>query len=209
MADIRAQVTRAREAANDAAATTAERIKDGAGKAREGASDLIATGRGKASEAYGDARDRTQRAAARANEIVQEHPIAAVAGAVAVGAVVAWMFPKSRRAMKALPGLASTAGARFLEAAVAARAAAADQAEAMKNSATKAFDRASDTAGDLMAGARDAAAVARDKAASAKDDVAASDLSAKASGLADDVAAMVVARVEALADTIKARLPKH
>ncbi|BBD97986.1 hypothetical protein SAMIE_1014870 [Sphingobium amiense] len=209
MADIRAQVTRVREAANDAAATTAERIRDGAGKARDGASDLIATGRDRASEAYGDARDRTQRVATRANEIVQEHPIAAVAGAVAVGAVVAWMFPKSRRAMKALPGLASTAGARILEAAVAARTVAADQAETVKHGAAKVLDRAGDTAGDLVATAKDAAAVARDRAAAAKDSVAASDLSTKASRLADDVASAVVAKVEALADTIKARLPKQ
>jgi len=209
MADIRAQVTRVREAANDAAATTVERIRDSAGKARDGASDLIATGRDKASEAYGGARDRTQRVATRANEIVQEHPIAAVAGAVAVGAVVAWMFPKSRRVMKALPGLASTAGARFLEAAATARAAAADQAETVKHGAAKALDRAGDTAGDFVASAKDAAAVARDRAAAAKDSVAASDLPTRASRLADDVASVVVAKVEALADTIKARLPRQ
>ncbi|PZU08128.1 MAG: hypothetical protein DI606_15655 [Sphingobium sp.] len=209
MADIRAQVSRVRDAANDAAATTADKIKDGADKAREGAGDLIATGRDKAGEAYSDARDRTQRVAARANEIVQQHPIAAIAGAVAVGAVVAWMFPKSRRAMKVVPGFASTASAKIVEAAIAARAAAADQAETVKHSATKAFHRASETAGDLAASAKDVAHSARNKALEAKDDVASADLSAKASRFADDVASAVVAKVEALTDTIKARLPKH
>ena len=72
MADIRAQLTRVRDAANDVAISTTDRIKDGTEKARESASDLIQTSREKASDAYGDVRDRTQRAATRANEIVQE-----------------------------------------------------------------------------------------------------------------------------------------
>ena len=190
MADIRAQITRVREAANDAAITATDKIKDTTDKARESAGDLIQTGRDKASEAYGDARDRTQRVATRANEIVQEHPIVAVAGAVAVGAVVAWMFPKSRRAMKALPGLAVTAGSRVLEAAIAARAAAAEGAETVKQGATNALHAAGDVAAD------------------ARDSVASADLPAKASKLADDITALVAAKVDALSDAIKARLPK-
>ena len=129
MADIRAQLTRVREAANDAAGSATDMIKDSTGKARESAGELIQTGKDKASEAYGDARDRGQRVAARANEIIQEHPVAAVAGAVAAGAVIAWMFPKSRKVMKALPGLAATAGARVLEAAATARTAASENSE--------------------------------------------------------------------------------
>lgn len=191
MADIRAQLTRVREAANDAAVTATDRIKDTTGKAREGATDLIQTSRDKASEAYGDARDRTQRAATRANQIVQDHPIVAVAGAVAVGAVVAWMFPKSRRVMKALPGLAATAGAKVVEAAIAARAAAAEGAETVKHGASEAFHAAGDAA------------------ANAKDSVASAELPAKASKLADEVAALVVAKVDALSDAIRARLPKN
>jgi ElaB/YqjD/DUF883 family membrane-anchored ribosome-binding protein len=191
MADIRAQITRVREAANDAAVTATDRIKDTTDKARESAGDLIQTSRDKASEAYGEARDKTQRVATRANEIVQEHPIVAVAGAVAVGAVVAWMFPKSRAVMKALPGLAVTAGSRVLEAAVAARAVAADGAETVKQSAAQAFHSAGDVASD------------------ARDSVAAADLPAKASKLADEVTALVAAKVDALSDAIKARLPKN
>jgi len=65
--------------------TTEIKKSDSTGKARESAGELIQTGKDKASEAYGDARDRGQRVAARANEIIQEHPVAAVAGAVAAG----------------------------------------------------------------------------------------------------------------------------
>src|SRR3546814_71608 len=88
MADIRTQLTRAREAANDIAGTASGKFRGTADRARESAGDLIQTGREKAGDAYADARDRSQRIAARANEIVQEHPIAAVAGAVAAGAVI-------------------------------------------------------------------------------------------------------------------------
>lgn len=190
MADIRAQVNRVRDAANDVAISATDRIKDGAGKARESASELVQTSRDKASGAYGDVRDRTQRAATRANEIVQEHPIAAVAGAVAVGAVVAWMFPKSRRVMKALPGLATSFGAKVAEAAIAAKAAAADGAETVKSSAGQALHSAGDAA------------------ASAKDSVIGADIPARASKLADEVANIVVAKVDAIGEAIKARLPR-
>lgn len=232
MADIRAQITRVREAANDAAVTATDKIKDTTEKARESAGDLIQTSRDKASTAYGDAKDRTQRVATRANEIVQEHPIVAVAGAVAVGAVVAWMFPKSRAVIKALPGLAVTAGSRVLEAAVAARAAAAEGAETVKQSATNAFHAAGDVATEargnvvatgfpakaskladevttlVAAKAASAFHAAGDAATEARDNVAAADLPAKASKLADEVTALVAAKVDALSDAIKARLPK-
>lgn len=198
MADIRAQLTRVREAANDVAGTATGRIKDSTDKAGE----LLQTGRDKAGDAYSDARDRTQFVATRANEIVQEHPVAVVAGAVAAGALIAWMFPKSRAAMKALPGLATTAGARLLEAAATARTAA---AEALKHNAGEALVSARETAGETLQSAREAGSegltAARDAAASA-------DIGGKASKLADDVVALVAARVEALGEAIKARLPK-
>lgn len=190
MADIRAQVNRAREAANDAASTATDRIRETTAKAREGAGELVQTGRDKAGMAYGDARDKTQRAATRANQIVQDHPVAAVAGAIAVGAVVAWMFPKSRAMMKALPGLAVTAGSRVAEAALTARAAAAEGAETVKTNAAHALHSAGDAASH------------------ARDNLASADLSAKASKLADDVTSLVAHRIEALGDAIKARLPK-
>ena len=190
MADIRAQITRAKEAANDIAESASGKFRDTTDRARESASDLIKSGRHRA----GDARDRSQRVAARANEIVQEHPVAVVAGAVAAGALVAWMFPKSRAAMKALPGLATTAGAKVLEAALAARTAAAESAETLKS-----------TAGDVLHSASESA---KDAAATAQQAAASADLGAKASRLADDVATLIAGKVDALSEAVKARLPK-
>jgi ElaB/YqjD/DUF883 family membrane-anchored ribosome-binding protein len=212
MADIRAQISRAREAANDAATSASDRLRETSGKARESAGELISTSREKAGDAYADARDKTQRAASRANQIVQDHPVMAVAGAVAAGALVAWMFPKSRRAMKALPGLATTLGARAVEAATVARSAAADEADIVSHKAgrvlTKAKAFAAQGTDSLRHRADDAYSAASDAASAARENLAAADLSAKASKLADDVTALVVAKVDAISDAVKARLPK-
>ena len=184
MADIRAQLSRVREAANDVAASATDKIKDGTGKAREGAGELIQTSRDKASEAYGEARYRTQKIATRANQIVQEHPVVAVAGAVAAGAPGPGGFPQNRGAMKSAPGLARARGARGGEAALGGRSAGTEGAESIKQSAS------------------DLAATARKTAAS-------SDLPGKATHITEDVVALVNAKVDALADAIKARLPKN
>ena len=195
MADIQAQIARVRDAANDFAGTATDKFRDSTGKARDNAAEMIQTGRDRAGDAYSDVRDKTQRVAARANEIVQEHPVAAIAGAVAAGAIVAWMFPKSRRAMKALPGIAATAGSRVVEAALAASAAAAQGAENIKSSASEALHSAQDSASKTAASARDAAVSA--------------DISGTASRVADDFVALVTNKIDAVSDALKARLPKR
>lgn len=195
MADIHAQITRVRDAANDIAGTATGKFRDSTEKARENAAELIQTGRERAGGAYSDVRDRTQRVAARANEIVQEHPVAAVAGAVAAGALVAWLFPKSRRAMKALPAIAMTAGSRVVEAAMAASAAAAQGAENIKAGATDALHNAQDSAAKTAASARDAAASA--------------DIAGTASRMADDLVSLVASKIDTVSEALKARLPKR
>lgn len=195
MADIHAQITRVRDAANDIAGTATGKFRDSTEKARENAAELIQTGRERAGGAYSDVRDRTQRVAARANEIVQEHPVAAVAGAVAAGAVVAWLFPKSRRAMKALPAIAMTAGSRVVEAAMAASAASTQGAENIKAGATDALHNAQDSAAKTAASARDAAASA--------------DIAGTASRMADDLVSLVASKIDTVSEALKARLPKR
>lgn len=201
MPDIRSQLTRVREAANGIAETASDKLRDTTEKAREGAGDLMHTGRARANDAkdkvgaaYSDARDRTQRVATRANEIVQEHPIVAVAGAVAAGAVLAWMFPKGRAAIKALPGLAVTAGGQIVEAALAARAATAESAESLKDSASNTLQVAKAKADDAVASVRDTAAAA--------------DVSGRTSRLAEEFVALLTDKIDAASKAWKARLPK-
>lgn len=193
MADIGAQITRVREAANDITESATGKIREATGKARDGAGDLIHNGREKAGDAYSEVRDRTQRAAARANEIVQEHPIVAVAGAVAAGAVIAWMFPKTRRAFKALPSLATTAGAGIVEAALAARAVASQGAESARSTASEALHSARDGVAETAISARKASA----------------DVGSTASRLAEDLVTLVAGKIEAVSKSLKSRLPKE
>ncbi len=204
MADIQAQLNRVREAANDVAGTAAEKLKDGTSRARDGAGELIQTGKDavsdakdKASATYSEARDKGLRVAARANEIVQEHPIAAAAAAVAAGAVLAYLFPKSRAAMKRIPGVASALGARAVEAALAARSVVEEGSESVKT-----------RAGDAFVAARDGASKAGDAFSAAKDSAVKAELGAKASQFADDALALVVEKAEALTQAIKSKLPK-
>lgn len=202
MSDIRSQLTRVRDAATGIAETASDRLKDTTERARESAGDLIQTSRTRAHDArdkvgaaYADAKDRTQRVATRANEIVQEHPIAAVAGAVAAGAVIAWMFPKGRAAIKALPGLAATAGGQLVEAAIAARAAAAEGAESLK-----------DTTGEVLHATKTKAGRA---AAAVQESAIASDIGTRSSRLAEDIVSLVADKIDAASEALKARLPKR
>lgn len=202
MSDIRSQLTRVREAANGIAETASDKLRDTTERARGSASDLIHTSRIRANDArdkvgavYSDARDRSQRVATRANEIVQEHPIAAVAGAVAAGAVIAWMFPKGRAAIKALPSLAVTAGGQIVEAALAARAAAAESAEHLK-----------ENAGDALHIAR---TKADDAISSSKDTASAADLVGRSSRLAEEAIALLTDKLDSASKALKARLPKR
>ncbi|MGE4323253.1 MAG: hypothetical protein AB7E60_09520 [Sphingobium sp.] len=195
MSDIHDQLTRAREVADDLTENAADTVAKGAEKLRETAENTCSTTAGKAGAAYADVRDRTHRAATRANTIVQEHPILTVAGAVAAGAVVAWMFPRSRAVVKALPALVVSAGTSVAEAALAARAAAAEGALTLK-----------DNAGDALNSARDSLA---DKASTVQDKVIAADIPARASRLADEAIALVVDKAEAFTEALKTRLPKR
>ena len=52
--------------------------------------------------AAGTARDGLDEAAARTVEIIEENPLAVIAGGLAVGAIVAALIPKSRREMRLL-----------------------------------------------------------------------------------------------------------
>lgn len=239
MADIQGKLSRVRDAANDIADSAAERLKDGSSRARESAGSLIQSSRDRASEAtnkaaavYGDAKDKSQRVAVRANEIVQEHPIAATAAAVAAGAVIAWVFPKSRKLIKSLPGVASVIGTRAVEAAISARAAAEDGADVAKTRAGDVLSAARDKASTLSNRAHEsdlkakashlaedaialiaekasgAFSIARDGANSAKDSALNSDLTTKASNFADEAITLVAEKAAAFSDALKSRLPK-
>lgn len=111
--EINDQLDRAREFAGDKAAVAAEKLKS----ARDTAADTLSRSKDKATIVYDDAREKSYRAAGRANEFIQEHPIAATAAAVAAGAVLAVLFPKGRALVRSGTGAISALGSKASEAA--------------------------------------------------------------------------------------------
>ncbi len=93
----------------DVAARARARIVE----ARQKAGDVISATREKGEAVIEDTRDKTYRAAAETNRLFQEHPIAAVAAAAALGAAVGIFMPRLAIATKAgkLAGRAAKAAA--------------------------------------------------------------------------------------------------
>ncbi|WP_336961154.1 hypothetical protein [Sphingobium aquiterrae] len=143
--DIYDQIERARDFARAKAATTADRLKEGSATALTNASEA----RKKAGAAYAGAKDKTFRAADAANRLINEHPLAATAAAVAAGAAIAMLFPKVRGAMKSAARNAPDVASGAL-----ARARALGEAAAESELAANVRSRA----GELTASARDIAA---------------------------------------------------
>lgn len=150
--EINQQFGRAREYAGDAA----EKLKDAAGNAAE----TFSRSKDKATEVYGDARDKSYKVATRANELIQEHPIAATAAAVAAGAALAILFPKGRALIRSGTGGLAALGARASELSSLA-------VEALENHAEQARVTASRAASDARAAIGDAGVKAAEVADSA------------------------------------------
>jgi ElaB/YqjD/DUF883 family membrane-anchored ribosome-binding protein len=126
--DIQNQLDRVRDFAGDKTGAAADRLKEGSAQAleridaaRDHAADAYAKSRKAAGETYAAARDGSYRAATAANRLITEHPLATAAAAVAVGALVAALFPKGRAMFRAAPGVASAIGTKALAAAKSAR----------------------------------------------------------------------------------------
>lgn len=86
-----------------------DRVRDTATSARERASSAYSSARERTSTLYGSARDRASSASRRTSDTLSRNPLAAVAGGIAIGAILAAVLPKSRREVQAI----GTAGARL------------------------------------------------------------------------------------------------
>lgn len=89
-AEAREKVT---EAVNSGRAAADEALKN----ARARADEAYASARTKASEAATSARINAKRAASKTSEGIKTNPIAAVAGGLAIGAIVAALVPRTKR----------------------------------------------------------------------------------------------------------------
>lgn len=91
--DIHDRLDRARAVTRESMEKAASGLKQGAEKLSKRARSAGA----RAGKSVGSARVQAGRAADQANRLVTEHPMAAVAAAIAVGALAAWLLPKGRR----------------------------------------------------------------------------------------------------------------
>lgn len=88
------RIEAAREATAEAYATAREKV----GSALEGA-------RGRIGVAYEEARDRSSALARKTSDGVQDHPVAALVGGLALGALVGALLPRTEREVAALGAL--------------------------------------------------------------------------------------------------------
>ena len=121
--DIQDKLDHARTAVTENVQRATSTLKESAERLGESAREAGAS----ASEKMEKAKEQASKAAGQTNRILTEHPLAAAAAAVAIGATLAYMFPLTRRTSRA-------ATSRLLTAASAvgqkARQALADQAKA-------------------------------------------------------------------------------
>ncbi|MGE4430205.1 MAG: hypothetical protein AB7E05_05610 [Sphingobium sp.] len=105
--DIQDKLDRVRTKAGETVKRAGDTLKTGAERVSERARAASA-GTGENLE---KAKERARKTAGEANRIVTEHPLAAAAAAVAIGAVIAYAFPRGSRKMRsAAPKLLAAAG---------------------------------------------------------------------------------------------------
>jgi len=190
--DIQDKLDRARTVATDNVKRATASLKEGTERLGERARAVSAG----AGETLDKAKEQAGKAAGQANRIITEHPLAAAAAAVAVGATLAYIFPKSSKKLRSgapkLLTAATTLGQGLIEQAKGKAKAPAEEAESLLG---KIGDAARSAPGTAAGAARAGLESARSFAAETAKKV---DLEEKASKLleaASEVATKMAARV--------------
>ncbi len=90
---------------NGADAATTARVREALGGARTRASEAYSTARERTSAAYESARERASSATRQTAQRVETNPIVAVAGGLAVGAILGAILPRTERELQTLGGV--------------------------------------------------------------------------------------------------------
>ncbi len=197
--DFQEKFDRARTAATENVKRATASLKEGTEQLGERARAASAG----AGETFDKVKEQAGKAAGQANRIITEHPLAAAAAAVAVGATLAYIFPKSSKKLRngapKLLAAASAAGQTLAEQAkstIKAPVAGADTLlEKIGGAARKAPGSAADIARSGLESARSGIETARNFAA---DTAKKADLEEKAGKLleaASEVATKMASRV--------------
>jgi ElaB/YqjD/DUF883 family membrane-anchored ribosome-binding protein len=159
---IRDGIDNAREQVTSALHTAGERTKDGLDQARGAVSDAYASGREKAVEAYASAKDKARSAGKSAAEGVENSPLAAVLGGVALGVVIGALLPRTEREAKVLGSVGEKLQGLAKDAASAAREAGQEKLDELGLSKDKARDTAKSLLDAVIAAAGSAGTAAID-----------------------------------------------
>jgi len=107
---VREKAGAARTAAADAYGKATEKVGEAIGTVKEKTAAAYSTSRAKANEAAEAARARASLAARRAADGIEENPMAALVGGLAIGAIAGALLPATRREAKLLGPLGAAAG---------------------------------------------------------------------------------------------------
>ena len=143
------------EAARHATADAYAHARDKVGSALEGARERIGG-------AYGDARDRSSDLARKASDGIQDHPMAALVGGLALGALIGAMLPRTEREARALGALGGKLNDAARGAASAAKQAGRDKLGELGLTSDRAQDAVSKLFADVAKAATHAGTAAAD-----------------------------------------------
>jgi len=101
-ADINVDKQTETTSGSSAKGSVGSRVRDTASSARSRASEAYAAARERTNSLYSSAKDRASSAGTRTKSTVQSNPAAAVAGGLAVGALLAALLPRTEREARTL-----------------------------------------------------------------------------------------------------------
>lgn len=105
------------------------------GRVRSSASQAYATTRERTSALYGSARQRASGAVSTSRETIDSNPVVALAGGLALGAILGAVLPTTRREQELLGDVGSRVNTAAREVASSAAEASRTQVDELKNSA--------------------------------------------------------------------------
>jgi ElaB/YqjD/DUF883 family membrane-anchored ribosome-binding protein len=83
------------------------RVRDAAGSAKSAASNAYSSTRERTSALYGSARERASGAVSTSRDTIESNPVVAIAGGLALGAILGAVLPTSRREQELLGDVGS------------------------------------------------------------------------------------------------------
>ena len=139
---------------------TAARLRETADAARTKASEALTSTRERAGSAYAVAKDQVSKTGERASAVIDESPMAAIVGGLALGALVGALLPRSRAEEEYLGGVGERINETGRKAAEAARDAGREKLDELglnRDAAREQISKLLDSAVKAVSSAGDAA----------------------------------------------------